>query len=200
MAPDNSQTPDNAAAQESSHRVVLGPLAQAAFYRRAALELVGGFPTAVGDHLADVDLAHTLKFAGYRSVLEPDSQVLASAGDLTPAVSGFRRGLAAEQVFWRAAPIAGWLKSLAGHPIEVLADFATTLPHPGALAALVGRLIGVCQIRRHRAHHQWLLDVERAAAALLRGACTPRLRVDGSHAGLRVREQPVASRVISRAA
>jgi len=161
---------------------VLGPLVQAAFYRRSALELVGGLPRAVGDNLADVDLALTLKYAGYKSLLEPRSTVLAMAGDLVPPRVGFRRGLAAERLFWRAAPIVGWAKSIAAHPAGVVGDIVSALPGLRALSGLLGRLVACVQMRSHRAHHQWLIDVQRAAGALFRVTRPQQLRVDGPHA------------------
>lgn len=172
-------TPSSSQAQQGE---VLGPLLQAAFYRRSALELVGGLPRAVGDALADADLALALKSAGYRSVLEPRSIVSATAGDIAAPQPGFRQGLTAERLFWRTAPTVGWRKSLAAHPLGVLSEFLQALPQAGALTALAGRLLGACQIGSHRAHHQWLLDIEGTAAALFRGERAGYLRIDGPHA------------------
>jgi hypothetical protein len=160
---------------------ILGPLVHAAFYRRSALELVGGFPRGVGDALADADLALSLRFAGYRCMCEPQSITLGTPGDIAPPRSSFRQGLAAERLFWRAAPVAGWLKSLGQHPWGVLGEFFGALPWPGAFMALAGRFLAVCQMGSHRAHHQWLMDVQRAASALLRGSRSTRLRIDGTH-------------------
>jgi hypothetical protein len=160
---------------------VLGPLVHAAFYRRSAIELVGGLPRGVGDALADADLALALRFAGYRSVCEPRSITLGTPGDIAPPGPSFRQGLAAERLFWRAAPVAGWLKSLARHPWGVLGDFFGALPRPGAFTSLAGRFLAVCQMGSHRAHHQWLMDVQRAASALFRGSRSMRMRIDGPH-------------------
>ncbi|MEX2141747.1 MAG: glycosyltransferase family A protein [Pirellulales bacterium] len=168
-------------ASDTTHIEVLGPLVQAAFYRRSSLELVGGLPRAIGDGLADADLALALRFAGYKGILEPRSIVLATADCLIAPRPGFRHGLAAERLFWRAAPVVGWGKSIAAHPLGVLVEFVTALPRPGALAVLLGRALGVCQMGSHRAHQQWLLDVERAAAALFRAERAGRLRIDGPH-------------------
>jgi hypothetical protein len=160
---------------------VLGPLIQAAFYRRSALELAGGFPRGVGDAFADADLAITLRFAGYRCILEPRSTTLGTAGDIAPSKPSFRHGLAAERLFWRAAPAVGWLDSLGQHPWGVVAEFLGALPRPGACTSLAGRLLAMCQMGSHRAHHQWLYDVKRAAAALFRGTRFVRHRIDGPH-------------------
>jgi hypothetical protein len=175
------------ASRESQHTgaagpgEVLGPLIQAAFYRRSALELVGGLPRGVGYAFADADLAMSLRFAGYRSVVEPRSIAFCTAGDVAGPKASFRQGLAAERLFWRAAPAAGWFTSLARHPWGVLADFVGALPRAGAFTSLAGRFLAVCQMGSHRAHHQWLLDVQRAASALFRGSRGTRLRIDGPH-------------------
>jgi hypothetical protein len=176
----NSDEPQQSTAA-SEPVEVLGPLVQAAFYRRAALDLVGGFPRGVGDAFADADLALSLRFAGYRSVCEPRSIVLGTPGEIAPPKSSFRQGLAAERLFWRAAPVAGWLKSLGRHPWGVLGEFFGAAPRPGAFTSLAGRFLAVCQMGSHRAHHQWLMDVQRAASALFRGSRSMRLRIDGAH-------------------
>jgi len=161
---------------------VLGPLVQAAFYRRSALELVGGLPQAVGDSLADVDLALTLKYAGYHCLLEPRSRIEATPGDIAlTTASGFRNGLAAERLFWRNAPVLGWKKSLAMHPLAVLGEFVAGLPRLRTMTRLCGRMLGCCQFGNHRAHHEWLEDVRRAAAALFRAGRPSFARVDSAH-------------------
>src|SRR5262249_19420831 len=68
----NQQLP----AELSDANATVCPLLQAAFYRKSALEAFGGLPTAVGDELADVDLALSLRTAGWQMHLEPASQVL----------------------------------------------------------------------------------------------------------------------------
>ena len=100
----NDQSQQVTGSSESSESTeVLGPLIQAAFYRRSALELAGGLPRGVGDWFADADLAMTLRNAGYRSVFEPRSIALGTAGDIAPPKSSFRQGLGAERLFWRGA-------------------------------------------------------------------------------------------------
>jgi hypothetical protein len=176
--------PHEATSQASStsrREEILGPIVQAAFYRRSVLELVGGLPCALGDALADVDLALALRFAGYNAIFEPQSIIRASDELLAGPRLGFRQALAAERLFWRAAPVVGWCKSLAGHPLGVLIESLQALPRPAALLALFGRLLAVCQVRSHHTHHQWLLDVKRAAAVLHRAERAGRLRIDRPH-------------------
>jgi hypothetical protein len=131
------------------------------------LELVGGFASEVGDSVADADLALTLRYAGYRSIFEPRAMVFATSCDVAQPAVGYRSAVAAERLFWRAAPVVGWRRALLAHPATIVAEFIRTLPRPSAFTALAGRIAGACRMRSHRAHHQWLLDVKRAAESLL---------------------------------
>jgi glycosyl transferase family 2 len=174
----NTTLPDNTGQRSSE---LLGPMLQAAFFRRSALELLGGLPSDTGDELADIDTALILLYAGYAHVLELQCVVMASANEIVPAPPGFRSGLAAERLFWRAAPIVGWAKSLGAHPLEVASECLRALPRPQGMSALLGRFLGACQVGRYRAHYGWLLDIQRTAAALFQGMRSPHLRVDAPH-------------------
>ncbi len=57
----------------------VGPLLQAAFYRRSALNAIGKLPTGLGENLADVDLALALRHARWQIELEPKCRVFAPA-------------------------------------------------------------------------------------------------------------------------
>jgi hypothetical protein len=161
---------------------ILAPLAHAGFYRRDALELVGHFPSAVGDLHADADLALTLRYAGYRAVLEPKSIVHTTAGDLQMAPTvGWRFGVNAERLFWRTAGTLGWSNTLAGHALGTIIEFGRNLPRFAAITTLAGRLLGACSLGSHRAHRQWLLDVRRASQSLLSASKSSHLRVDAAH-------------------
>jgi hypothetical protein len=171
-------------AEQAPGAEVLGPLVQAAFYRRSALELLGGLQRAVGDALADIDLALALKSAGYKAVCEARSVVLAPAdGTLAASPPGFRQGLASERLFWRAVPVVGWGRAIVVHPLGVLIEFLTTLPRLAAFTALAGRLLAACEIRSRRTHRQWLRHLEESTAALLRAEGGEHLRIDGPHTG-----------------
>lgn len=56
-------------------RAVFAASASAAFYRRSALERVGGFPEAFGAYLDDVDLGFRLRHLGFECVFCPESRV-----------------------------------------------------------------------------------------------------------------------------
>lgn len=55
---------------------VFGPSGSSGFYRREALERVGGLLPEYGAYFEDVDLSFRLRWAGYRCVYEPASRVL----------------------------------------------------------------------------------------------------------------------------
>jgi hypothetical protein len=148
----------------------------------------------VGDLNADVDLALTLQYAGYRAVLEPHSIVEATAGDLQLAAAhGLRYGLNSERLFWRTAGVVGWRYAIAAHLLGAATEFAGNLPRVRAFTTLAGRLIGACAMGCHRAHRQWLLDVQRASQSLLRGAKAAHLRVDGPHPSPRATSEALVS-------
>jgi hypothetical protein len=174
----NTTLPDSTGERPSE---LLGPMLQAAFFRRSALELLGGLPADAGDELADIDTALILRYAGYVHVLEPQCVVMASANEIAPARPGFRSGLAAERLFWRAAPIVGWTRSVGMHPFAVVSECVLALPRPRAFSTLLGRFLGACQVGRYRAHYGWLLDIQRTAAALFQGMRSAHLRIDTPH-------------------
>jgi hypothetical protein len=102
----------------------IGPQLGAAFYRKSAIDAIGGVPTGVGDALADVDLALTLRKAGWQIELEPECRVLAQqVDDCSPG--SFRSALCCERLYWRHFVddgIAAWL----AHPFVQLADIIRT--------------------------------------------------------------------------
>jgi hypothetical protein len=155
---------------------VLGPCFTAGFYRRTALEsLSRPFDPIVGERLADVDLALSLRAIGWRAVFEPQSVVYA----LPPAdrlARGFQAAREAERLFLRHAAQTGWASSLFGHAVAVVAEFARTLPRPSAVAQLTGRLAGWAEWPAHRQY--------RAALASLRSETAPYL--SGRHVGTRI--------------
>lgn len=160
----------------------LGPLLPAAFFRRTALELLGGLPLAVGDSLADLDFALMLHQAGYRAVLEPRSRVTAVASDLAlEGPTGFRAGLAAERLYWRNSGMVSWSAALIGHPLLAMREFLPSALHYRGWTRLFGRAFGACQVGSYKAHHAWLNDVRLAAQALLRAQRPSHTRIDPAH-------------------
>lgn len=117
---------------------VVGPSMLAGFYRRSAIDYAGGIESMVGDSLLDVDLALSLKAAGYRACVEPTSTVRA-VGETEPVTSAFREGREAELVFWRHATKTGLARSLAPHVLALVGSFLADLPHPRCLGRLAGQ-------------------------------------------------------------
>lgn len=140
---------------------VLGPELRAAFYRRAALEAVGGLETAVGDELADVELALALRQAGLTVALEPESRVR-QGGESAPRPGAFRRGVHAERLFWRNAPACGWTLSLLAHPWALAMSLFTAGSPMSAAPHLAGRLLGGCDFSTHRARREQLAQLRQA--------------------------------------
>jgi hypothetical protein len=160
---------------------ILGPELRAAFYRRAALEAVGGLEAAVGDELADVELALALRQAGLTVALEPESRVHESI-DGAPRAGAFRRGLYAERLFWRNAPARGWTLSLLAHP-WVLAMSLFTAGSPSSVAPyLLGRLLGGCGFFAHRARREQLARLrQNPPRPALAGESEHGPRIDPAH-------------------
>lgn len=175
-------------------RQSIGPLLQAGFYRKSALAAIGGIPTAVGDELADIDLALTLHKTGWQSQLEPQCRILAAdINESTPAAFSF--GLWSERFFWRHLNERGWLKSLLMHPFAVLADVISFKPWK-APAQLRGRLSAIFQWAHYREYQRLLRDCisareiavaeqresESAVAQKSQTAIHPHRRIDSAHA------------------
>ncbi|HUY31387.1 MAG TPA: hypothetical protein VMV69_01295 [Pirellulales bacterium] len=137
---------------------ILGPTAQAAFYRRAAVAPTQAFfDASLGDPLADSDLALRLRQAGYWARFEATSIVYHSADP--PPVAGFVAARHAERLFWRHAPAAGLTRSIALHSLLVVGEFRRSFPRPAALTHLAGRMVAACDWGFHRRQRRrWALS------------------------------------------
>ena len=151
---------------------VLGPDPRAAFYRKSALNRVDRFAPELGQWLAGADLALMREHAGGCCVLEPESRVHAPAVEETPT-SAFRRALRAERLFWRWAPRTGWSRALIAHGGEMVVDFCGSIPGPGMVTGLAGRLAGLCMVGTHRRHHRRLAQLRHEGNGNGRGAARP---------------------------
>ncbi len=113
----------------------------AAFYRTSAVQAVGGFPTWTHGALAAVDVAMSLRHAGFRCVVEP---ACVAAADIAAARDerGFRHGRHSERLFWR------WTShrrvgSIAAHVALVAGECVIMVWRPLMLLQLFGRFCGV---------------------------------------------------------
>jgi GT2 family glycosyltransferase len=162
-----------------------GPDTLAAFYRKSAVEAVGGLSNWVGDSLAGIDLALALRHAGFRAVLEP--QCLAHAGsDAIRAESAFRFGRHAERLFWRWASSHGRLSSLAGHVALAAGQCVIGLWRPSLLLQLAGRAWGLLPA---------IFTNRRPAQAQPAPEVTPSVVAAPHFATARIREEQRSSRV-----
>lgn len=119
-----------------------GPDMLAAFYRKSAVEAVGGFSTRLGDELAGIDVALLLRCAGFRCALEPQCVAYINAAVIR-AESAFCCGLHAERLFWRWASSRGLLTALMGHAALLAGECVIGLWRPSRLFRLAGRAWGL---------------------------------------------------------
>jgi hypothetical protein len=115
-----------------------GPDLAAAFYRKSALDIVGGFSPEFPGELASADLALALHFTDRRCVLEPHCRVLAARSDF-PAGERLHGGCEAERLFWRWARRMGWFHAGAGHAALLVNECLESIVRPTTLLRLLGR-------------------------------------------------------------
>jgi GT2 family glycosyltransferase len=98
---------------------VFGPCASSGFYRREALQRIGGLLPEFEAYLDDVDLSFRLRWAGYRCVYEPESLVYhsRSASYGREKTARLVRMLARneELVWWNNLPMRRLLLGLPAH-------------------------------------------------------------------------------------
>jgi GT2 family glycosyltransferase len=141
--------------------IILGPTHAAAFYRRDALEAIGGeFPSVAGE-VADVDVALSLAELGYLSLLEPISVVYAPHVSTPPRP--WADGRASEAVFWRHAAAMGWCSSLAAHCATWCGEALASIVRPKLARKLFGRTVSLCGALRHMRHAAHLQQQTRLA-------------------------------------
>ena len=119
-----------------------GPDALAGFYRRSAIEAVGGFSPSVADTLVTIHVALALRQAGFRCVVEPDCQAKVDAAAVRDK-TGFRHGRDSERLFWRWASTHGRVRSMAAHTALVAGECVVGLWRPFMLLQLAGRAVGM---------------------------------------------------------
>jgi len=117
---------------------VLGPLLTAAFYRRDVLAALDGLDESIGDELADVEAALSIRALGHLHVCEPAARIVRNvdSSSALPA-SGFAAGRAAERLFWRHAASRGAALSLVLHFFAVLSAGLSLR----SVAGLAGRML-----------------------------------------------------------
>jgi GT2 family glycosyltransferase len=119
-----------------------GPDALAGFYRRSAIEAVGGFSPSPVETLATIELSLSFREAGFRCVVEPNSQAKVKPTATREKV-GFRHGCHSERLFWRWASAHGRVRSVAAHAALVAGECAIGLWRPLMFLQLLGRAVGL---------------------------------------------------------
>ncbi len=176
-----------------AHDSILGACEFAAFYRKVALDSVGGLSLRLGVRQAGIDLAFALKRAGFGVAVEPQSRVYAAA-EVEQNESAFRQALHDERLFWRNLPNAGRMPALAAHAGLVAIELLCSFPRPRLLAQMTARAWACCQIGRNVRHRQTLAQpLERAVRSK---TAQQQLRIDRSHE-VPAHSQPTQVRVPS---
>lgn len=157
---------------------ILGACAFAAFYRKSALDFVGGPSGQLGMRQADVDLALVLRQAGFTVAAEPRSRVYATA-EVEPAESAFLQALHDERLFWRNLGGAGRLKTLAAHAALVALELACSLGRPRMLAQIAARTWACGQFGSYLRHRHALAQL--GQRALRSKGAFDHVRIDRSH-------------------
>jgi O-antigen biosynthesis protein len=121
---------------------ISGPDALAAFYRRSALEAVGRFSSSAVNSVSAIDLALSLRRAGFRCIVEPKCLTQVDAAAVSHR-AGFRHGRDAERLFWRWASAHGRVRSVAAHAALVAGECVIGLWRPALFMQLAGRVVGV---------------------------------------------------------
>jgi hypothetical protein len=130
----------------------------AAFYRRSVLGVLGGLDEGCGPSWTDIDFALSSKCLGYRCVLEPDCQVSAGVAALANPV-GYQAGRGAERTFWRHIGSRGWLRSLALHPLTVVASVLAHGNRAGGYTQVLGRAVSALNCLGHASHTKRLREM-----------------------------------------
>jgi GT2 family glycosyltransferase len=162
---------------------IVGPSGIGAFYRKAALDFIGGFSHQLGMQTADIDLALMLNRAGFSTTFEPRSRILAAA-DVDPRESAFCKALYSERLFWRNLVGGGRAKALTVHAGLVALEMLTSLPRPRALTQLAARGWATCQFGAYLRHH-WALKQLQSRSLRPKAAASDRMRIDAGHPGIR---------------
>lgn len=130
----------------------VGPTRLAGFYRRSAVKQAGGWPSAVGEELADVDLALSMQQLGYKAAVEPASKVICQI-PWRPRDSAFARARNRERLWRRHVSAPGLLPRVMIHPLVATWECLTAGGPAAMAAAAAGKLASLWDAgdcRRHR--------------------------------------------------
>ena len=134
----------------------------------------------MGSELSDIDLALSLKQAGYRTVVSTKCRILGPVKS-RPEQRGFSRGLFAERLFLRHASNLGLTRSLLLHPIACCLQFLAGLVRGGAFSTALGRACGASSILSALRHQRRLEAVRKRGTVTRRGDLPGNFRMDPNH-------------------
>lgn len=157
---------------------LVGPCGFAGFYRKAALELVGGLCPHLGLRQADVDLALTLAKAGFTFVSEPQSRVCATSNVDINTEAAALRALHDERLFWRNLLTQGRTSAIARHAGWVALELVASFPRPRLLTQAAARAWACCQLGSYARHRRELAALVQPPARTKVGH---EMRVDRPH-------------------
>jgi GT2 family glycosyltransferase len=146
----------------------LGPEAWAAFFRRSAIDRMGGFSPEVTARLLGTEVGLWLRQMGWQTAFQPRCRVFVDRASLGRHGS-FREGWETERFFWRWAPQAGWGPSLRAHARLIAAEGLGALVRPALMARLAGRLVGAVRLAAHRDHWRAIKSAPRVSATSAAG-------------------------------
>jgi hypothetical protein len=135
------------------------PSFQGGFYRKSAIDLLGEPMAECLGAFADVDLGLRLHHVGYDIVCERESRVTVHDDMCEPSMSRFHRGRSAERLFWRNAPMMGWIPSLAAHIGMIASECASGIMRPRHSMGVAGRLLALGEYPSYVRHWRRMLQL-----------------------------------------
>jgi hypothetical protein len=109
-----------------------------AFYRKTALDAIGGLAGFEDEAVAGIDLALALCQAGFRCVSERKC-LTAAAAETLAGPGPWLQGVQAERLFWRWAARPASVRAIAGHVAVLALECLQCLLQPTLLCRLAGR-------------------------------------------------------------
>jgi hypothetical protein len=163
------------ALDDDVQRSIVGPGRFAAFYRKAALDFVGGLSARLEPQQADADLGIMLRRAGFSVAIEARANVLASH-EADPAAGALHQAISEERLFWRNVATSGDVLAHAG---MITLELVRSFPRPRMLAQFAGRLWAGGEIVAGARHRRALREL--GARALRTATPGDHTRIDRLH-------------------
>jgi GT2 family glycosyltransferase len=144
---------------DSGYDELRAPSFHGGFYRKSAIEQLGEPMAECIGAFADVDLGLRLHHVGYDVICEGESRIMVHDDMCEPSMSRFHRGRSAERLFWRNAPMMGWIPSLAAHIGKIADECVSGMTRPHQLMGVAGRLLALGEYPSYVRHWRQLLQL-----------------------------------------